>query len=560
VGIMGKSGSGKTTLLKTIAGIDKNFSGQIFKHTQNEDSDFHRAYLPQTTTAVPLFSVKQHLQQRLDFLQIRQNKEETISSALKMVELEEFADNIVAKSDGRSWQISGGQQKRLGIAIEMLANPEVLVLDEPTSGLSSTDSLNIVSLLRKIARQQKIVIASIHQPDYETFMLFDKIILIDEGGYPIFYGSPTESAEYFRKVADKIDLESLLETHFNPGVLLNIIGETKTTENGGTERKIPAEKWYNLFKNNYAVPPKANIKSATKSKENPLLSFWNQLKFTTLCEIKNKWRLFILLLIPPITSLAMSLISRHSLSESYSYFSNPNVPAWLMMLLISAFFFGLVISGHEFIFLRQFHKNEHIISRRAISLALAKATKYLIVSLVFATLLVVPAVFVIGCKFLCGKLLIACWMLVLCGNLLSLILSVFFKNVSTIYLLAPIIIILQMIFSGGLVQFDNFNQNFTNKEGKPYLADIMPIRWADEACMTAAFYENPIEMEIYPYKVKYYELCTAKNQENNIQNINQEKKIIQHQIDSILTKHKSCDETYKTYSNMFITKIVSTPS
>ena len=238
IGIMGRSGSGKTTLLKAIAGAEKSYTGQIFKRSENDNYDFSRSYLPQANALIPLFTVREHLEQRLDFLQENDNRDDKIKQALESVELEDFANNIAAKSDGSPWQISGGQQKRLGIAMEMLANPDVFILDEPTSGLSSTDSLKIVALLRKIASEGKVVIASIHQPDYETFMMFDKILIIDDGGYPVFYGKPSESAEYFRRLTGRIDKESQLETHFNPGVILNIITETaQNTENDTNQRK-----------------------------------------------------------------------------------------------------------------------------------------------------------------------------------------------------------------------------------------------------------------------------------------------------------------------------------
>ncbi|MBQ2351030.1 MAG: ATP-binding cassette domain-containing protein, partial [Bacteroidales bacterium] len=136
VGIMGRSGSGKTTLLKAIAGIEKSHTGSISKHSTDGDSQFTKAYLPQANALIPLFTVREHLEQRLDFLQERTDRNEKIRQALESVELEDFSNNIVAKSDGTPWQISGGQQKRLGIAMEMLANPEVFILDEPTSGLS----------------------------------------------------------------------------------------------------------------------------------------------------------------------------------------------------------------------------------------------------------------------------------------------------------------------------------------------------------------------------------------------------------------------------------------
>ncbi|MBO7572351.1 MAG: ATP-binding cassette domain-containing protein [Bacteroidales bacterium] len=563
VGIMGRSGSGKTTLLKAIAGAENSYFGHIYKRSGNCDSQFSRSYLPQANALIPLFTVREHLEQRLDFLQECDNRADRIKQALESVELEDFADNIVAKSDGIAWQISGGQQKRLGIAMEMLANPDVFILDEPTSGLSSTDSLKIVALLRKIASEGKVVIASIHQPDYETFMMFDKILIIDDGGYPVFYGTPAESAEYFRRIAGKIDKESLIETHFNPGVILSMITETvHNTENSTPQRITSPEEWYTKFaETTESRPPQSDIKKIEHRKLNPFKSFASQLKFSFRCDFHNKLRTAMLFAIPPAMTVAMSLITRFSHSDDYAYFSNPNIPAWLMMMLITAFFIGLVLSAHEFIFLRQFHRNEHVIADKSTTLTLAKITKYIVHSGIISVLMTLPATAIEGCIFLFPSMFATIWLLTFCGCLTSMILSMFFRSISTVYLLIPIIVIPQMIFSGGLVQYDNFNKHFVKDSGIPLFANLMPIRWADEACMTEAYLANPIEQEIFDAKVLLY---NATDKLNSLQDtalepqFRKQKNDAQAEIDRRLERIQNPDSVYKQFSNMYISKIVTT--
>ena len=563
VGIMGRSGSGKTTMLKAIAGAEKSYSGQIYKRSENCDSQFSRSYLPQANALIPLFTVREHLEQRLDFLQECDNRANRIKQALESVELEDFANNIVAKSDGSSWQISGGQQKRLGIAMEMLANPEVFILDEPTSGLSSTDSLKIVALLRKIASEGKVVIASIHQPDYETFMMFDKILIIDDGGYPVFYGTPAESAEYFRRIAGKIDKESLIETHFNPGVILGMITETvHNTENSASQRITSPEEWYAKFAETAESKPTQNdIKEVEHRKLNPFKSFASQLKFSFRCDFHNKLRTAMLFAIPPAMTVAMSLITRFSHSDDYAYFSNPNIPAWLMMMLITAFFIGLVLSAHEFIFLRQFHRNEHVIANKSTSLTLAKITKYIVHSGIISVLMTLPATAIESCLFLFPSMFATIWLLTFCGCLTSMILSLLFRSISTVYLLIPIIVIPQMIFSGGLVQYDNFNKHFVKDNGIPLFADLMPIRWADEACMTEAYLANPIEQEIFDAKVSLYEIAEkleATSDTAEEAQLRKQKNDAQTEIDRRLERIQNPDSVYRQFGNMYISKIVTT--
>lgn len=74
--------------------------------------------------------------------------------------------------------ISGGQRKRLNIALELIREPSILFVDEPTSGLSSRDSENVMDLLRELALKGKLVFIVIHQPSSDIFKLFDNVVIL----------------------------------------------------------------------------------------------------------------------------------------------------------------------------------------------------------------------------------------------------------------------------------------------------------------------------------------------------------------------------------------------
>ena len=125
--------------------------------------------------------------------------------------------------------ISGGQRKRLNIGLELLREPSVLFVDEPTSGLSSRDSENIMDLLKELSLKGKMVFVVIHQPSSYIFKMFDKLVILDFGGYQIYYGNPVEAVTYFKSIVDMIDKEqgSCIECgNVNPEQIFNII-ETK---------------------------------------------------------------------------------------------------------------------------------------------------------------------------------------------------------------------------------------------------------------------------------------------------------------------------------------------
>jgi ABC-type multidrug transport system ATPase subunit len=126
--------------------------------------------------------------------------------------------------------ISGGQRKRVNIAMELTAKPSILFLDEPTSGLDATSSLQLIKALRATAKQGITVAAVLHQPRYEMFCLFHDVLLLGKGGFTVYLGPATQAKAYFESVGYVFPAE------INPAdYLLDIIG-TPTTPNNNTSR------------------------------------------------------------------------------------------------------------------------------------------------------------------------------------------------------------------------------------------------------------------------------------------------------------------------------------
>ena len=149
--------------------------------------------------------------------------------------------------------ISGGQRKRLNIALELIREPSVLFVDEPTSGLSSRDSENIMDLLKQLALKGKLVFVVIHQPSSDIFKMFDDLLILDQGGYPVYKGNPVESIVYFKTVIGHANCEeSECPTcgNVNPEQIFNIIESNIVDEEGNfTEiRKKSAEDWNLIYK------------------------------------------------------------------------------------------------------------------------------------------------------------------------------------------------------------------------------------------------------------------------------------------------------------------------
>ncbi len=501
IGIIGKSGSGKTSLLRCISGHETGYSGSVSFSKENNPDLLQKSFVPQHDFFIPLFNIEEHLQQRCNFLQIPMVMQSTIiDGVLKITDLDKDRGKKVCKIDGSPFEVSGGQQKRLSIAMELFAEPDLLILDEPTSGLSSEDAVKIVSLLKSIAANNKIVIASIHQPDFDIFSMFDKIILIDEGGFPIYFGTPLNAVDYFREKTGKINKNSLVETRYSPSILLKLIEEKKYDEKGQEfkVRFVKPIEYYNWFRSDY-LPIIADVETSksVKLKQNYFLSFVNQFKLNNKIDLKLKYRLALQILIPLITGVLFSFIARYSDTAEYTYYYNPNVPVWILIILITSIFIGLVSTGHEFIQLRNFHQNENKIVNKSFSFTTMLIVRYFCLTAIQSVFLVLPSVYIIENSFHFYSLFLISFCLIYWGSLAGLLLSKFLKENSLVYLAIPLIIIPQLVFSGALIRFGDFNKLIGDKEDVPLIASFSPARWATEAVLVDFYTDNPYYRELY---------------------------------------------------------------
>ena len=131
----------------------------------------------------------------------RKKKDEIVTNLLDQVALTKAADTIVGDgSGGKVRGISGGERKRLSIAVEMIDSPSLVILDEPTTGLDSTAAAQMVHTLRNLANQQnKTIIAGIHQPSQSVFRKFDDLLLISEGKQ-MYFGQVQNVRSYMEQM------------------------------------------------------------------------------------------------------------------------------------------------------------------------------------------------------------------------------------------------------------------------------------------------------------------------------------------------------------------------
>ena len=204
--IMGPSGAGKTTLMSVLidnaAGIIDG-SIQINGQEMNDvKKQFKKlcTFVPQDDILLSSFTVYETLdfasRLRLPTSWHPQEKVEKIFQVMQDLSLVEQKDTRVGSIEERG--LSGGQRKRVSIALELLVNPSVMFVDEPTSGLDSKMAEDVIRLLHNLAIQGsgRTIVSTIHQPSYKTFCIFDRLLLL-KGGEVTYSGPVKRAEEYF---------------------------------------------------------------------------------------------------------------------------------------------------------------------------------------------------------------------------------------------------------------------------------------------------------------------------------------------------------------------------
>ncbi|CAN4085359.1 unnamed protein product [Withania somnifera] len=200
--LMGPSGSGKSTLLDALSGrLASNafLSGRVLLNGRKANLSFGTAaYVTQDDTLIGTLTVREtiaysaqlRLPDRMPWLE----KRTLIESTIIEMGLQDCADTVIGNWHLRG--ISGGEKRRVSIALEILMRPRLLFLDEPTSGLDSASAFFVTQTLRGLSRDGRTVIASIHQPSSEVFELFDRLYLLS-GGKTVYFGQASEAYEFF---------------------------------------------------------------------------------------------------------------------------------------------------------------------------------------------------------------------------------------------------------------------------------------------------------------------------------------------------------------------------
>lgn len=532
--IIGPSGSGKSTLLSTLAGQLKPSRGRI---RLNDASLYeHReelipfiANMPQEEALNPQLTVRQHVRHATA---IRR-------ASLPSSEIERRADAILAElglqaiarrrvgSPGEK-TLSGGERSRLNLGLDLGSAAEVFLFDEPISGLSSKDSEHVAETLRSLARD-KIVIASLHRPGANVLRLFDKVLLLDNGGRLAFFGSPTGMIDYFKDACEGLSIP-------HPGIAANArlgadfvfdILETPLAQIGGGQspiaaRRFPANFWQERFESQVLIrslgtsAPPSRIDSLPEltSTGSPAWSqgdrgikqslrvFQTQLQRSLLSKLRNRGTVYSSLIEAPLLATLVAITLRSSPEGAYRFSDALHIPAYLFLSATVAMFLGLTNSATEILRDRPMLRRERNCRRSPI---LYVAAKFAALTLVGAFQCLIYTAVGHHILEIHGTLIDQwLWMtLTACtGTSLALLVSSMVRTERAALTAVPLLLVPQMLLAGALVPFREMNRDlFRSAEierergGIPVPSKLMPLCYAYEAMVVTQATRNPFDLQ-----------------------------------------------------------------
>jgi ABC-type multidrug transport system ATPase subunit len=518
VGIMGGSGVGKTTMLNLLHGKIRPSAGNLFIngfdiYAESGEIKGLIGFVPQDDMLIEELTVWQNLyfNARLCF---GDYTEEQLNNAVEKVltDLDLYDIKDLQVGDVMNKKVSGGQRKRLNIGLELMREPVVMFIDEPTSGLSSFDSDKVMNLIKHQALSGRLVFTIIHQPSSDILKMFDRLWILDKGGYMIYDGDPVEALVYFKtetSQANAAESECPSCGNIKTDNILDII-EVKVIDNAGysgKERQVSPEEWYRKYRKKMmpaveGLPQKIPVTPGSFRVPSKSVQIRTFIRRNITRKLADTQYMTINLLEAPLLALILAFISKYSDNGVYLFSTNKNYPVFLFMSIIVALFLGLTVSAEEIYRDRKINEREKFLNLSKLSYLISKVNFLFALSAIQTLSFLIVANMILEVRGMLFQQWLVLFSTACFGNIVGLNISAGMRSAVSIYILIPLILVPQLLLGGAMIKFDDLHKSLTRKVYVPVIGDIMTTRWAYEAISVEQFKSNSFQKPFFKYDME----------------------------------------------------------
>ncbi len=497
IGLMGPSGAGKTTLLMSLIGYIRPSTGRTLLNGDELTAHYDRyrgtiGYVPQediihgelTVYEALYYTAKLRLPTDTSDAEIEQR----IGNVLSSLEIAKAAHVRIGSPERKG--ISGGQRKRVNLAMELLTEPSLLCLDEPTSGLASEDAANVMRLLRRLADEGRTILLTIHQPSLQVYRTLDNVIYLADGEQ-VYYGPtyPDSILYFFPRVRPGTpQAEEILS---DPGSCLRPMVEAQRA--GEPMETFAARYRQSSYHREYVEDRRKNQADVNLTQSAPKKAV--RFRFHQLfvlsrrylnIKFKDRTGTAILLCQAPIIAVFVALVFMGQDAGPLNRMEY--MPFALFLLVISAIWFGCSNAAREIVAEQAIYRRERMVN---LSIPAYVGSKFL----VLAGLSLAQCMALLGITYLSLDMvgnpllhLAMLWGCALAATGMGLTLSAAVKTPAASLALVPMLLIPQVILGGAIMPIDRM-------EDPSWTISQMTIsRWGFEGALQIEHLEDAYEL------------------------------------------------------------------
>jgi ABC-type multidrug transport system ATPase subunit len=502
VGLMGPSGAGKSTLLKALGGYLRPLRGAVLLNGVDLSRHYTEfrgqiGFVPQediihrdlTVGEALYFAGRLRLPADYGSSEIQRR----VRDVLAQLDLAGTADVLIGSSAGSG--ASGGQRRRVNLAIELLTDPPVLLLDEPTSGLSSEDALLVMQVLRTLADRGKTILLSIHQPGRDSFRMLDRVTVVarDSGsndpGKLAYDGPAYPDAIWFFNPTTR----AVAEASLNPDDLMRGLARRPVRE--WADRLASLHRRPVVAPASPASPPDAPASPVMQDLErSPIAQWWALTQRNVAIRRKDRWNTAILLAQAPVIAILIVLVFGRQVStgdtpERWAETSS-GVASTTFILGLAALWFGCSNAVREIVAEWRVYERERMVNLKLGPYITSKLTTLGTLCLFQCAVLLAVVHYGVGLKANGLLTFVILFLASTVGVALGLLISALARTSEVAIAFLPLSILPLLIFGGALQSIHKMH---------PALGaacQLIPSRWAFEGLLVLETEQRPLAPEL----------------------------------------------------------------